>query len=88
MRRLVQVIVGGGIPKATDKIIVAMAGVGKVFVGELVEEARRIAEARGERGALQKSTVMEAYFRIRGEGSGGGGGAGGRGGNRRRIGRL
>ena len=51
------------------KIIVAMAGVGKVFVGELVEEARRIAEARGERGALQKSTVMEAYFRIRGEGS-------------------
>ena len=73
MRRLVQVIVGGGMPKATDKIIVAMAGVGKVFVGELVEEARRIAEERGERGALRKETMMEAYFRVRGDGRGDGG---------------
>ena len=79
MRRLVQVIVGGGMPKATDKVIVAMAGVGKVFVGELVEEARRIAERRGERGPLRKETMMEAFFRVRGGGSGGdiGGGSGG-----------
>ena len=64
MRRLVQMVVGGGLPKNTDKIVIAMSGVAKVFVGELVEESRRIADARGNLGALSKEDVCEAYFRV------------------------
>jgi hypothetical protein len=85
MRRLVQIIVGGGMPKATDKVIVAMAGVGKVFVGELVEEARRIAESKGERGAIRKETMMEAFFRVRGGDAGGDIGGGSKRKRRRRL---
>ena len=64
MRRLVQMVVGGGQPKSTDKIVIAMSGVAKVFVGELIEESRRIADARGNLGALSKEDVCEAYFRV------------------------
>jgi len=64
MRRLVQMVVGGGQPKNTDKIVIAMSGVAKVFVGELIEESRRIADARGNLGALSKEDVCEAYFRV------------------------
>ena len=57
-------VVGGGQPKNTDKIVIAMSGVAKVFVGELIEESRRIADARGNTGPLEKEDVCEAYFRV------------------------
>jgi len=62
--QLIQIVVGHGNPKNTDKIVIALAGVTKVFVGELVEESRRVAEERGERGALTPIHVQEAYERV------------------------
>jgi transcription initiation factor TFIID subunit 11 len=59
--QLIQVVVGSGNPKNTDKIVIALAGVTKVFVGELIEEARRIAEERQERGPLAPTHIQEAY---------------------------
>lgn len=68
MRRLIQVVVGSGNPKNTDKIVIALAGVAKIFVGELVEEARRIAESRGEHGPLSPDMIHEAYSSIHSQG--------------------
>lgn len=59
--QLIQVVVGSGNPKNTDKVVIALAGVTKVFVGELVEEARHIAEERQERGPLAPTHIQEAY---------------------------
>lgn len=59
--QLIQVVVGGGNPKSTDKIVIAMAGVTKVYVGEIIEHARKIAEARGEHGPLTPEMIYEAY---------------------------
>ncbi|KAI8101676.1 hypothetical protein M9434_006743 [Picochlorum sp. BPE23] len=61
MRKLIQMIVGGGNPKSTDKIVIAMAGVTKVYVGEIIEHARKIAESRGEHGPLTPEMIYEAY---------------------------
>ena len=57
-------VVGSGNPKNTDKSVIARAGVTKVFVGELVEEARRVAEAAGAKGALQPAHIHAAYQRL------------------------
>lgn len=59
--QLIQMIVGGGNPKSTDKIVIAMAGVTKVYVGEIIEHARKIAESRGEHGPLTPEMIYEAY---------------------------
>ena len=37
----------------------------KSFVGELIEEARRVAEADDDSGPLQPRHVAEAYQRLR-----------------------
>ena len=66
--QLIQVVVGSGNPKNTDKVVIALAGVSKVFVGELVEEARRIAEERNEHGPLAPTHIQEAYQSLNNKG--------------------
>eukprot|EP00727_Mastigamoeba_balamuthi_P006111 m51a1_g2119 putative transcription initiation factor tfiid subunit 11-like (147) ;mRNA; r:1664903-1665683 len=57
--------------KPKNAVAKLMAGVAKVFVGELIEEARAIAEARGESAKdnvllpLTPDHVMEAYRVLR-----------------------
>jgi len=63
--QLIQVIVGGGNPKPADKSLIALAGVTKVFVGEVVEEARRVALELGAKGPLQPAHVHAAYQRLK-----------------------
>lgn len=44
-----------------SKAVIALSGMGKVFVGELVEAARVIASEEGHQGALLPSHVHRAY---------------------------
>lgn len=46
-------------------IVMAASGVGKVFVGEMVECARAVQREQGESGALQPRHLYEAYRRYR-----------------------
>ena len=39
-----------------------VAGVAKVFVGEIVEKARHIQQKRGEHGSLSPDHLREAYI--------------------------
>ena len=43
-----------------QQVCIAMAGVAKVFVGELVEEALKVAEQRNNQGPLLPSHIREA----------------------------
>lgn len=58
-------VVGGGNPPNSNKSVIALAGVAKVFVGELVEEARRVAEQAGSNGPLQPMHVHAAFQRLK-----------------------
>jgi hypothetical protein len=55
-------------PPNADKTLTALSSAAKTFVGELVEEARRVAEARGERGALLPLHVHAAYQNLKDQG--------------------
>lgn len=45
--------------------IMAASGVGKVFVGEMVEQARRVQDERNESGPLRPAHLYEAYRRFK-----------------------
>lgn len=46
------------------KFIIAMCGLGKVFVGELIEEAILIQKEFNDDGPLKPEHIHEAYRRI------------------------
>lgn len=46
-------------------IVLAASGVGKVFVGEMVEQARAVQRERQEHGALKPVHLYEAYRRFK-----------------------
>ncbi|WFD36584.1 hypothetical protein MCUN1_003467 [Malassezia cuniculi] len=48
-------------------VVMAASGVGKVFVGEMVERARAVQREWGEDGALQPRHLYEAHRRYRSE---------------------
>lgn len=63
MKRLIQAVTGSK-PDAQNRILIALSSVTKSFVGELVEEARRVASAEGSDGPLQPAHLLEAYQRL------------------------
>lgn len=45
--------------------VMAASGVGKVFVGEMVEQARRVQQERHEAGPIRPVHLYEAYRRYK-----------------------
>jgi len=62
IKKLMQSVTNSAI---SQTITIVMAGIAKVYVGELVESARTIMEEWGEEGPVRPKHIREAYRRLK-----------------------